>query len=316
VRKLLIVFVLIAVAGYAVTGITQVQPGERGLVRRFGRFIERVGPGLRIGWPAPVDKIDRVALDRVRRLAVGYLPDRDEEIEAPPGQLLTGDHNLINVQVLIDFTPQEGDLEQFVLQADRVEVFLTRATESLLTEYAAANTVDDVLLRGKLEIPRLLVSSLQKRMDQYGLGIAILGSSVAYLYPPSEVKLAFDEVNRAQTAIRTSEHVAMQEADNKRRKAEADRNRVETLARAYAIEQNLLAHADAVRFAQRLAQYTLLSRDNPAFLAGLWWDEMGILFTKLKQSGRIDFLDNRIGADGLDITIAPPLPGKKSPESK
>jgi modulator of FtsH protease HflK len=316
VRKLLIIIVLISLAVYAATGVTQVQPGERGLVRRFGKFVARVGPGLHIGWPVPIERVDRVALDRVRRLAVGYQPDRDEEIDAPPGQLLTGDHNLINVQVLIDYTLEEDALERYVLQADRVEIFLTRAAESLMAEYAAANSVDDVLLRGKLELPRLLMTSLQARMDVYGLGVSILGSSIAYLYPPSEVKLAFDEVNRAQTAIRTREHEATQAADDRRRKAEAEHTRIETLARAYAIEQNLLANADAARFAQRLAQYVLLSKDNPAFLAGIWWEEMGMLFSKLKQGGRIDFLDNRIGADGLDITIAPPLPGKKGAEGK
>ena len=227
--------------------------------------------------------------------------------------MLTGDHNLINVQVLIDYTLQEEALEHYVLLGERVESMLTHAAESLLAEYAAANTVDEVLLRGKLEMPRLLLVRLQTQIDAYGLGVTILGSSVSYLYPPSEVKLAFDEVNRAQTAIRTREHEALQEAEKKRRQAEGEGNRVETLARAYAFEQKLLAEADAQRFAQRLAQYTVLSKDNPAFLAGLWWEEMGVLFSKLKQTGRIDFLDERIGIDGLDITIAPPLPGKKRP---
>jgi membrane protease subunit HflK len=313
VRKFLLLILIFAAALYAATGVTQVQPGERGLVRRFGRFVERVGPGLHIGWPYPIERVDRVALDRVRRLSVGYEPDRDEEVSYPPGQMLTGDHNLINVQVLIDYTLQENALERFILQADRAETALNRAAESLVAEYAAANTVDKVLLTGKLEIPQLLQARLQSQLDAYGLGITVLGSSVSYLYPPSEVKLAFDEVNRAQTAIRTMEHVASQEADKKRRQAEADSNRIETTARAYAVEQKLLAKADAERFAKRLAQYTVLSKSNPAFLAGLWWDEMGALLTQLKKDGRVDFLDHRIGADGLDITIAPPLPGKKSP---
>jgi membrane protease subunit HflK len=316
VRRALIVVAVVAGAAYAALGLSQVQPGERGLVRRFGRFVERVGPGLRIGWPPPIERVDRVALDRVRRLSVGYQPDRDEEIEAPAGQLLTGDHNLINLQVLIDYTLEEDSLERYVLQADRVDLFLTRAAESILMEYAAANTVDEVLLRGKVEIPRLLQSALQARMEEYDLGVSVLGSSVAYLYPPSEVKLAFDEVNRAQTAIRTREHEARQEADNKRKRAEAERNRIESFARAYAVEQKLLAGADAARFTQRLEQYRSLIKTNPAFLTGLWWDEMGALLTRLKQSGRIDLLDHHIGADGLDVTIMPPLPGKAPAERK
>jgi membrane protease subunit HflK len=223
VRKLLIIVVLFAAALYAATGVTQVQPGERGLVRRFGRFVERAGPGLHVGWPYPFERVDRVALDRVRRLSVGYEPDRDEEVSYPPGQMLTGDHNLINVQVLIDYTLEENALERFILQADRAETALARAAESLIAEYAGANTVDKVLLMGKLEIPQLLLGQLQSQIDRYGLGITVEGCSVSYLYPPSEVKLAFDEVNRAQTAISTMEHVASQEAEKKRRQAEAER---------------------------------------------------------------------------------------------
>jgi len=38
---------------------------------------------------------------------------------------------------------------------------------------------------------------------------------------------------------------------------------------------------------------------------------MSSLFAKLKEQGRVDLLDKHLAGDGLDITIMPPLPGKK-----
>src|SRR4051812_22288071 len=81
---------LIAIGGLALlvsllTGVTQVQPGEIAVVRRFGRVLdERPGPGLYIGLPWGMEQVDRVAIDQVRRVTVGYVIKRDEDVEGTP----------------------------------------------------------------------------------------------------------------------------------------------------------------------------------------------------------------------------------------
>src|SRR5262245_62159002 len=85
------------------TGVTQVQPGEVAVVRRFGRVLEeRPRPGLYIGLPWGIDRVDRVAVDRVRRVTVGYAGESEILDSVPAGQMLTGDHNLVNIQAVID----------------------------------------------------------------------------------------------------------------------------------------------------------------------------------------------------------------------
>jgi membrane protease subunit HflK len=134
---------------------------------------------------------------------------------------------------------------------------------------------------------------------------------VGYLYPPDEVKRAFEEVAQAQTEIRTREHVARQEAASKLRAAQSEKYRIEKQAAAYVNEQLSLARAEADTFEKRLNQYQRLRQGNPHFLAGIWWEEIGKLFQRMKDSGRLDLLDNHLGKDGLDITVAPSLPKKK-----
>src|SRR5439155_23106095 len=103
------VLVALLAVSYVLTGVTQVLPGERAVVRRFGRVLdEHPGPGPWFGLPWGMDQVDRIAIDHVRRVEVGYNRDDEEETGlTPPGQLLTGDHNLVNVQVVIYYSVRE-----------------------------------------------------------------------------------------------------------------------------------------------------------------------------------------------------------------
>jgi membrane protease subunit HflK len=302
---------LLALLGYLLTGVTQVRPGERALVRRFGRVVDKPGPGLRIGLPYGMERVDRVPVDLVRRVIVGYQPEADETDQTtPPGQLLTGDHNLVNVQVVLDYTVRDEQLEDYVVQSDRVDGVIARASEAILAEWVAGHKVDEVLIRGKAELPNLLVERTQDRIKPYHLGVAIQRASVGHLYPPAEVKAAFDDVTRAQSAMRTQEYKAREEAAKRLRDALAEKHRIEKMTAAYVNEQIVLAKAEAETFEKRLKQYQLLRRDNPHFLAGIWWEQIGKLFTQMKETGKLDLLDNHLGGDGLDITVMPQLPKK------
>jgi membrane protease subunit HflK len=307
-RRFLVAVLLLALVGYLLTGVTQVRPGERAVVRRFGRVLDQQPePGLWVGLPWGLERVDRVAVDQVRRVEVGYRPDSDEDSQTtPPGQLLTGDHNLVNVQTVVNYAVAHDAVVDYVVHADEADGLVARAAETAMAEWVAGRTVDEVLLRGKVDLPPWVVQETQRRLEPYRLGVSIRDASVALLLPPPQVKAAFDQVTQAQTEIRTRLYSAEQEAEKAVRAAEAETYRLEQLAAAYATEQTLLAQAEADRFERRLKQYQEMTRNNPDALAALWWDEMGKLFARLREGGRVDLLDNHLGPDGLDITIVTP----------
>lgn len=312
-RILLAVIVLVFLASL-LTGVTEVRPGERAVVRRFGRVLAyKPEPGLWIGMPWGIDRVDRVPVDLVRRVQVGYQPESNAgEIQAPPGQLLTGDHNLVNIQVVLLYSVIEDQVDDYVVQSDRADDLVARLAETALMEWVAGRTVDEVLIRGKQELPGWLAQQTQRRIQPYRLGIQVRSEgSVSYLYPPDEVKSAFDQVTRAQTEMRTTRYGAEQAAERTLRAAESEKYRIEQMTAAYVREQQLTAQAEAESFDRRREQYHRLRRENPAYLASIWWDEMGKLYTQVKDTGRIDLLDNHLGRDGLDITVFPPMPKKK-----
>jgi len=312
-RFVLLLLLTVLLLYTAATAATQVQPGERAVVRRFGRILaDKPGPGLYVGLPWGIDQVERVAVGRVRRVSVGFgLSDTDLESATPPGQLLTGDHNLVNVTAEIHYTVRDDGVEKFFLQADRADQLVARTAEAVLAEWIAGRNVDEVLLRGKTHLPGELVAHVETRMAGYDLGVSIEEASITRLNPPDEVKQAFDQVAQAQTAIITQLNAAHENANRKEREAEAEVYRIERLAAAYAQEQDLLARADAEGFARRLGQYRELTKTNPDYLNVLWLDEMTRLYAQMRATGRIDLLDHHLTGEGLSIVQFPPLPRKK-----
>ena len=277
-------------------------------MRRFGKVVAHPGPGLWIGFPYGIDQLDRVPTATVRRVPVGYRPETYDD--GLMGQFLTGDQNLVNVQVAIDYAVGEGatDLEDYVTQKDRVDGILARETEAALGEWVSGRLVDDVLLTGNVALPGWIVRRVQERIADQHLGVRVQQASVAYLAPPDEVRGSFEEVNRAQTAARSQEQRAHQEAVRMRQDAASSGYQLEQQALGSAAGKKAMAKAEADSFKVRLEQYRKTRATNPDALAAIWWEEMGRVWLGFKGRGRIDLLDPLLGPDGLDLTQVVPPP--------
>ncbi len=291
-------------AAYLLTGVAQVRPEERAVVRRFGAVVARPGPGLWVGLPWGIDRVDRVPVRTARQLRVGFDPESASDSGSPPGQFLTGDQNLVNVRVVVEYAVGESDadLDDYVLHRDRADAVLARAAEGLAAEWVGGRPVDEVLLTGNAALPAWLATRLPERAAAARLGVRVQRVSVGHLAAPEEVRAAFEAVNQAQTAIRTREYEARQEADRRLRTAEATRYRLEQEAASTREERLRLARAEADSFTERLAQYQRLKAADPDVKVAIWWQEMGRTLAGLRGRGRIDALDAHLGKDGLDVT--------------
>jgi membrane protease subunit HflK len=311
--RYLVILVLALVGLSLLTAVTQVQSGERAVVRRFGRILEnKPGPGLFIGLPWGMDRVDRVQVERVRRVTVGFDPaGTDDEGLTPPGQMVTGDHNLIDIRVEIYYRVRENEVERFVLQADRAEGLLGRAAEAVLVEWVAGQSVDSLVSGERQALQEHVRDQTQDRIDQYDLGLEVQQATITYVAPPRQVKDAFAAVAQEETKQETAINIAHQEANSRLQTAASEADHLRRQAGAYALEQRLRAQGEAATFLKRMQQYQRLRKENPSYLSGLWWDETARLFSTLRDKGRIDLLDNHLGPDGLDITQMPGLPRKK-----
>src|SRR5262245_6273630 len=152
-KRIILLIIGLSLTASLLTGVKPIKPGDRAVVRRFGKVTAIPEPGLWIGLPWGLDRIDLVSV-QVRRVAVGYEKDMDElEGALPRGQFLTGDHNLVNVQAKLDYAANEDQLVDFVEQMDRAEGVLTRAAEGVLAEWLAGRRIDEILIRGQADLP-------------------------------------------------------------------------------------------------------------------------------------------------------------------
>ena len=117
------------------------------------------------------------------------------------------------------------------------------------------------------------------------------------------VREAFDKVTQAQTGIRTKEFQARQEAEQRRRQADALKYKFEQEATVFRDGQLRQARADADDFLAQLAAFRTLKARDPDALSVIWWAEMQKVLVGIRaRGGRVEPLDQHLGKDGLDLT--------------
>lgn len=303
-RSLLILSLLVLLA-WSATGITLVAPFERGVVRRFGRMLEPLPPGPHWMLPWGIDKVDRVPVDRVRTTLIGIT--NEEEAGAPRGQLVTGDHNLIQVEVAVQWRVDPARVTDFALVADRAERILAQVVEGALGEWAGERHIDPLLLEGKVRLAGDLLPIIQNRVDRLEMGVILADARAGSLAPPDEVKGAFDLVARSEAGRQTMVTKARQEADTRIRASQAEAYRIQQEAVTRSENLTRLAKEDADRFTARLQAYLAANR-SPGFLRQVWEEERGRLFGKLRENGGLGLLDHQLLEKGLDLQLAPLVP--------
>ena len=290
---------------WAATGITLIAPFERGVVRRWGRLLKPLSPGPH--WLAPwgIDRLDRVAVDRVRTTRIGLVPEDDGLV--PRGQLVTGDHNLIQVDLAAQWRVDPARVTDFALISDRAETILAQVVEGLLGEWIGERAIDPLLLEGKVRLPGELVPKAQERLERLGMGLILTDLRAAQLSPPEEVRGAFDLVARAEAGRQTLVTRVRQESETRGRAAQAETYRIQQESRTRADNLSRLAREEANRFLLRLEGYANGGK-SPIFLRQIWEEERGRLFARLREVGGIGMLDHQLSGKGLDLQVAPLAP--------
>ena len=245
-RAFLPVSALILVAFYILSGFYIVQAGEAAVVRRFGRVISgNVGPGLHYRLPWPVDRVDVVALDSIRRA------------ETPASLMVTGDENLINVRLSVHYTVT--DPVRFLLNIVDPEMLVQQAADSAMRQVVANEAVDALLTIDKASIQQKAASLAQSALDSYDSGLKVVGVQLLESSPPPEVADAFRDVSSAREDRNTFINEALAYQNEILPVARGDAEKIIQEANAYRSDKIALATGDAAQFASRQAAYAQAS---------------------------------------------------------
>lgn len=245
--------VLIPIVAVLATGLVSVAPGESAVVRRLGRLLPMpYGPGLHLGLPLGLDRVDRVETERVRRVEIGLAETPGPGDDPGAGEYLTGDLNLIHARAVVQY--RVADPSRFVLAADDREGALRRLAESCLARSLARRGIEGALRDGRAAIAADVQSALDQSARRYGLGLAVLGVSLTDAQPPAEVQPDFAAAQSARSDLDRKRNEAKARAEAVLIAAKAKAQTTEEVARAGADRAIALARGRAARFVALLAE--------------------------------------------------------------
>ncbi len=250
----------IAVIGWLIASIYIVNEGERGVVLRFGRYLETTlpGPHLRI---FPIDQVDVVNVEQRRFREVGYRSGagsgrQQPAIRSVPKEalMLTQDENIVDVRLAVQY--QIKDPRAYLFNILDPENVLVHVVESATRETIGKSTMDFVLTEGRSDIVADIRTLSQSILDSYGAGLQVITVVLQDAQPPEEVQDAFADAIKARE-------------DEQRLKNEAEAYSNEVIPRARgqaarrlnessAYKEQVIAQAqgEASRFEQLLAAYS------------------------------------------------------------
>jgi Cu+-exporting ATPase len=310
----------LVVVGVALSGLTQINADEVGVVSRFGRPLpDDLGPGLHWRWPWPIENVTRVQPGRVCSVEIGFRtvagvgsagsrawasPHGNDGVRRVPDEavLITGDGNLLEVQGTVRYTI--ANPRAYLFEVGDPPSILHSAAESVLREMVAGRTFADLLTTNRADFQRQALERLEARCGEYGphgLGIRLEGLALHDLHPPQEVVASYHAVTRAME--KRDEEVNRAEADRLRaeRAQQADTQRAIHQAAAAHLEKVEIARANQAAFHARQAERGRLSLEEEWRLFSTAWLAVS-RGTSAEEAGR-DYLRRRDESRALQAAL-------------
>ena len=204
-----------------------VPPEKEGVVTQLGSYARTVGPGVKLTWPAPIERIRMEDVRAIRTMAVGSPNATDENF------VLTRDQSIVDLAYEVRWSVRAPEL--FFFQLANPEDTIREVAESAMRATVANFDLVQAIGPGRVEIEAQVQQRMQTLLNEYRAGVTIQGIAIRQADPPSQVDEAFKEVTAAR------------------------QERESAINRARAYEQQVLerARGDTAAFDQIYEQYRL-----------------------------------------------------------
>jgi regulator of protease activity HflC (stomatin/prohibitin superfamily) len=266
--------------------VTVIEPGETGLLERFGMRVKTLGPGPHIDWFWPLAKVRRYRTGQIQSFEIGTAPDAAQETgpvlwtvahnkednflvanrrdwggeaetnavgetvtrRPPPINLLTG---TIPVQYQI------ADIGAWEYNNEDAPSLLEDLAYREVVRFLAGVDVNELLSYGRGKASETLRERIQQRADERKLGARILLVGLQDLHPPVKVAPEYEKVVGA-----------VHEKQAKILAAQAAQIRTNAIAEARSTNAINVASSDRVRTEiSAVARAALFTNQLPAFEA-------------------------------------------------
>ncbi len=276
---------IIALCCWLIASIYIVEEGKRGVVLRFGRYLETTmpGPHLRI---FPIDRVDIVNVEQRRFREIGYRSgngNRQAAIRSvlKESLMLTKDENIVDVRLAVQY--QVSDPRDYLFNVFDIESVLVQVIESATRETIGKSSMSFVLTEGRSDIVSNIKLLSQQVLDSYipallkpasvsekgkyreqvningvgdkGSGLRIINVILQDAQPPEEVQEAFADTIKAREDEQRLKDEAGAYANEIIPKARGQAARRLQEAAAYKEQVIAQAQGEASRFDRLLDSY-------------------------------------------------------------
>lgn len=219
---------------FAASAIRIVQPYQRGVKERLGKYHETLDPGLRMIVPF-VDKIRMVDM-------------REQVVDVPPQEVITSDNVVVSVDAVIYYEPT--DPNRLVYNVANFILAVTKLAQTNLRNVVGDLQLDQALTsRDKINVD--LRQILDDATDKWG--VRVVRVEIQRIDPPPDVMHAMHEQMKAERTrrARVLEADGIREAEIKT----AEGSKASAILKAEGIRQQQILEAEGEAEAvQTLAQ--------------------------------------------------------------
>ncbi len=247
-----VLLVLLVLAVWLASGFYIVDEGRRGVVTRFGKYVETTQPGPRWHLPFPVEAVELVDFSQVKTIEIGYRNTPKNKVDKE-AVMLTDDENIIDIQFAVQYNLKSA--EAYVFNNRKPDTIAAFVAESAIREVVGKSKMDFALYEGREQIAKQTEMLMQQMLDLYRTGIFVQKVTLQQVQPPDKVQAAFDDAVKAGQDRERLKNEGQAYANDVVPRARGMASRLLEEANGYKTEVVQRAEGDASRFRDVLTEY-------------------------------------------------------------
>ena len=235
-----------------------IEPGEVGIILRFGKYSKTTQPGLHFKVPY-IEDLTKVDVETVRKEEFGFrtrIPGKNSVFDKRgfdmESLMLTGDKNVINVAWIVQY--KVSDPVNFLFKVRNVPQAIRDASE-MVTRRIVGNMDFDYVLSNREILAGDAKQELQEQLNNLEAGVYIVTLQMLDINPPDKVKPAFNEVNEADQDMKRLVNEAEETYNRVIPKARGSAKQIVEEAHGYSVQRINRAQGETNRFNAILKEY-------------------------------------------------------------
>ena len=243
----------LAFALWLFSGIYIIQATERGVVLRFGEYVDELSEGIHWRFPYPVETVEKVLMTQRQIDIGGPVRSAGDLRSSDESLMLTGDENIVDIDFSVFWRVTNPN--NFLFNVENVEPTIRAVAESAMREAVGQAKINSVLTDGRVQIQQRVRTIMQTILDSYGAGVEVAEVTLQKADPPAKVIDAFRDVQAAAADADRARNEAEKYENSKVPEARGLAAQTIQNAEAYKAQVEAEAKGEAARFVSIYEQY-------------------------------------------------------------